>query len=187
MSKTGRRLQRATSYNGFTLMEVMVAIGILAISLVAIFNVQATSIVSAGRVKNITAATLLAQSKMIDLELELAREGFSDFAEESSGNFEEEGWPDFRWRATISKVKIPLPGAMPSGEDSNQYANMMAGYTSMITDMISNALRECVLIVEWEEGKSTHEIQVATHFVETGRAGMLQSTSSATGTSGGTK
>lgn len=158
-------------------MEVMVAIGILGISLVAIFNVQATSILAAGRVKNITAATLLAQSKMIDIELELKEDGFSDFAEESNGTFEEEGWPEFRWKATVSKVEIPLPGAMPSGEDSNQYANMMSGYTSMITDMISNALRECVLTVEWDEGKNVQSIEVATHFIETGRAGMLQSTS----------
>jgi general secretion pathway protein I len=174
---------------GFTLMEVMVAIGILAISLTAIFSIQASSIQAAGRLKYITVATLLAQSKMIDIEKELTEEGFSDFAEELEGDFEEEGWPDMRWRATISKVIIPMPTGVPgqdAGENTNAYASMMSGYATMITDLISNALRECIVTVEWEEGMATYSIDLATHFIEIGRAASLEATVGGAGQGTGT-
>lgn len=175
MKKTGKQAVITLQAEGaFTLMEVMIAIGILAISLVAIFSVQASSITAAGRVRNLTAATLLAQSKMIDIERELMEEGFSDFAEEINGNFEEEGWPEFRWSATVAKVKIPIPTSMP-GEDNSGFASLMSGYSSMITDLIGNALRECNLTIEWDEGNATHEMTLATHFIEFGRASMLES------------
>ncbi len=171
--RTGKPV--APSAGGFTLIEVMVAISILAISLVAIINVQASSIHSASRVKFMTVGTLLARSKIVDIEQELMEQGFSDFAEELDGNFEEEGWPDFRWRATISKVRIPVPTSMP-GQEDNPYASMLSGYSSMLTDMIANALRECIITVEWGDGGDLEELSIATHFIETGRATMLQTT-----------
>lgn len=176
MKKTPGSRPSRRSPGGFTLMEVMIAIGILAISLTAIFSVQASSIQTAGRLKHYTVATLLAQSKMVDIEQELMREGFSDFAEEMNGDFSEEGWPEISWRASITKVRIPVPPAMPSGdgEGTNAYASMMSGYASMITDMIANALRECIVTVEWYEGRERQELSLATHFIEVGRASMLQ-------------
>jgi len=163
-------------------MEVMVAIGILAVSLVAIFNVQGSSIAIASRVKFLTAATLLARSKVVDIEQQLMEEGFSDFAEEMNGDFSEEGWPQFRWYAKISKVKIPVPASMPGDdENTNAYAGMMQGYASMITDLISNALRECNLTVEWGEGDNTEKVALSTHFIEFGRAAMLETPVGAAG------
>ncbi len=159
--------------NGFTLFEVMVAMGILAISLVAIFNVQGSSILAASRSKFITAASLLARSKLVDIEQELTETGFSDFAEEMEGDFSEEGWPEFSWHAQISKVKIPVPGSMP-GEENNAYASMMQGYASMMTDMISNALRECNLTVFWGDRNNMQELTISTHFIEFGRSNMLE-------------
>ncbi len=158
---------------GFTLMEVMVAISILAISLVSLLSVQGGSIALAGRTKYLTVATLLARSKMVDVEMELFKEGFSEFGEEMEGDFSEEGWPQFKWHADITKVKIPLPSSMPTtGEDGQQnaYAGMMSGYASFITDMISNALRECTLEIMWMEGKEEQSFTVSTHFVEYARS-----------------
>ena len=52
---------------GFTLLEVMVALAILAISLVMIFSQQATSIDWGNEAKIITKATLLAEEHMAGL------------------------------------------------------------------------------------------------------------------------
>lgn len=49
---------------GFTLLEVMVALAILAITLVIIFSQQATSINVGSEARIITKATLLAQERM---------------------------------------------------------------------------------------------------------------------------
>jgi len=172
--------------SGFSLMEVMVAIGILAISLVALLDVQGGSINLASRTKGITVATLLARSKMVDIEKDLFKEGFSEFTEEMEGDFSDEGWPDYRWSASLTKVKIPMPagGIGDTGTDdgsgtgtgtssttgSNPYAGMMSGYTSFITDMISNALRECILTISWGDGRDDQTFTVSTHFVEYARS-----------------
>jgi general secretion pathway protein I len=52
---------------GFTLLEVMVALAILAVTLVVIFSHQTASIEGGNEAKLITKATLLAQERMAEL------------------------------------------------------------------------------------------------------------------------
>ncbi len=163
--------------SGFTLLEVVVAIGILAISLVAIFEMQGGNIETAMRTRDITVATLLARSKMIDIEQELFEEGFTDFEESMSGTFEDEGWPEFSWEADLTKVEIPIPDSFP-GADENPNAALMMGSASFITDLIKNALRECALTVTWDVGGDPRELMVTTHFIDLTKATLLESTSS---------
>jgi general secretion pathway protein I len=54
--------------NGFTLMEVMIAMAILAIALVAVFQLQSQSISMSTESRFMTTAALLAQSKMVEVE-----------------------------------------------------------------------------------------------------------------------
>lgn len=93
---------------GFTLLEVMVAMSILALSLVAISGINANSFEASNYARGITVATLLARSKMIDIEMELEKDGFptNDLADD--GDFSEEGYPAVRWTATIREIKVDL-------------------------------------------------------------------------------
>ena len=54
--------------NGFTLIEVMIAMTILAIALVAVFQSQSQSISMSNDSRFMTTAALLAQSKMVEAE-----------------------------------------------------------------------------------------------------------------------
>ena len=54
--------------SGFTLMEVMIAMTILAIALVAIYQLQSQSISMSTDSRFMTTAALLAQSKMVEAE-----------------------------------------------------------------------------------------------------------------------
>lgn len=87
---------------GFTLLEVMVALAILAVSLVAVLGINGGTVRSHAYAKRLTVATMLARSKMVDIETHFFHEGFtSDFDQTMEGDFSEEGWKDFRWRAEI--------------------------------------------------------------------------------------
>lgn len=90
---------RLKSRPGFTLLEVVVALAILGVSLVAILDVNAQTVSKHVYAKKLTVATLLARSKMIDLEQKLHDQGLSVDDEEDSGDFGEEGWPSFKWRS----------------------------------------------------------------------------------------
>jgi general secretion pathway protein I len=86
---------------GFTLLETVVALAILAMALMAIFDINSGAVSNHAYAKKLTVATLLARSKMTDLEQTLYDEGFSNDDKEESGDFSQEGWDNFKWRAKI--------------------------------------------------------------------------------------
>lgn len=86
---------------GFTLLEVVIALAILGLSLMAIFQLNAGAVANHVYTKHLTVATLLARSKMTDLEQELYDDGFSADDQELDGDFSEEGWESYKWRARI--------------------------------------------------------------------------------------
>jgi general secretion pathway protein I len=86
---------------GFTLLEATVALAILALALMAIFDLNAGAVAMHAYTKKLTVATLLARSKMTDLEQELYDKGFPADDDEQSGDFSDEGFSAFKWRAKI--------------------------------------------------------------------------------------
>jgi len=86
---------------GFTLLEVIVSLAILGLALMAIFDLNAGAVAMHSYTKKLTVASLLARSKMIDIEQELYDKGFNNDDEEKSGDFSDEGWSTFKWRARI--------------------------------------------------------------------------------------
>jgi general secretion pathway protein I len=90
---------------GFTLLEVIVSLAILGLSLMAIFDLNAGAVAMHSYTKKLTVASLLARSKMIDIEQELYDKGFNNDDEEKSGDFSDEGWSTFKWRAKILAPK----------------------------------------------------------------------------------
>ncbi|MET0402987.1 MAG: prepilin-type N-terminal cleavage/methylation domain-containing protein [Cystobacter sp.] len=123
---------------GFTLLETVVALAILALALMAIFDINSGAVANHAYAKKLTVATLLARSKMTDLEQKLYDDGFSNDDQEDSGDFSEEGWEGFKWRAKIVAPKTDgvspeqLIGAifnLPIGEggDLGGLASMFGG------------------------------------------------------------
>lgn len=85
---------------GFTLLEVMIAVGLIAIGLTAMLGNQSQSVSLANEAKFNTSAAFLAQSKLAELEFVPAAELNDD-----SGDFGED-FPGFRWAVTINDVDI---------------------------------------------------------------------------------
>ncbi|HQP12228.1 MAG TPA: type II secretion system protein [Candidatus Omnitrophota bacterium] len=81
------------SKSGFTLLEVMIAMAILAIALVAVFQSQSQSLSLENQSKFSTTAALLAQGKMAELEAADPRDVRS-----GSGDFGDE-FPDYAWKS----------------------------------------------------------------------------------------
>jgi len=89
------------SRRGFTLLEVVVALAILGMALLAIFDLNAGAVNNHAYAKRLTVATMLARSKMTDLEQELYDKGFDNDDQERSGDFKGEGWDSFTWKVQI--------------------------------------------------------------------------------------
>ncbi|OGQ87968.1 MAG: type II secretion system protein GspI [Deltaproteobacteria bacterium RIFOXYD12_FULL_56_24] len=89
----------------FTLLEIMVALAIISIALVALLSLGNRSIAVHSRLQHLTQATLLAQQKMAESELK-ARSGGVAQLNESTGTFAEP-FADYQWRITISSTPLP--------------------------------------------------------------------------------
>ena len=105
---------------GFTLLEVMLAMSILAIALVAVFQSQSQSISMMARSRFDTAAPLLAQAKMAEIEATASGEVTSD-----SGDFGDR-YPGYSWSFEILGTEIP---GVEKVEVAVKNENMKSGNT----------------------------------------------------------
>ena len=80
---------------GFTLLEIMVALSIIAIVLVSVYRMHAQTVSMNNEVRFYATAPMLAQIKMAQIE----SESLEDMGDDS-GDFGDE-FPDYRWNIVI--------------------------------------------------------------------------------------
>lgn len=146
---------------GFTLLEVLVALGILAMSITAILQLFGTAMVTSSRAESVTFATMLARQKMAEQIFKLEKDAlegkFPGTDEESEGNFDDP-YSKYKWHVKIRKVEIPLPPQ----ENQDAQAQMM----QMVSKQIGESVRELTLVVSWDELSEQQEVSVTTHVVK---------------------
>lgn len=92
---------------GFSLIEVMLALAILAMGLIILVRSVYGNVAGAQGTFYMGIATDLARAKMYDLEELLYEEGFQETEQELEGDFSEEGWEAIKWKARITPVELP--------------------------------------------------------------------------------
>lgn len=88
-----------TEYKGFTLLEVMAAVSIMAIVLTAVYRLHSQTISMSGSVRFYTNAPLLAQRTMAELETKP-----DEFQGNSSGDYGDE-FPGYAWTVEVEDVE----------------------------------------------------------------------------------
>jgi general secretion pathway protein I len=181
---------RRLAARGFTLLEVMVALGILAGALLALSDVVGGALRNHVRAQQLERATLLARGKLVALEEGFERTGFKDFDETEEGTFEEDGHPEIRWKAEVVKPEVDLSAEgilsmltgsedlsallqAPGGEEGQTVLDPRAGGLSAIVQTqltafgedVKKGLREVRLTVAWDEGETERAFTVVTHLV----------------------
>ncbi|MDH5673459.1 MAG: type II secretion system GspH family protein [Myxococcales bacterium] len=131
--------------SGFTLLEVMVAIAILALSLSAIYSSQAGAIRAAHRSRKMGIATLLARCKMQEVEQQLEEEGlpaiFASGSDECCEEAEVDGF-DCDWE--VKPVVLP-DGMFNPGEEGLDGPDSEGGGDEPKPDPLSEVDPEDVL------------------------------------------
>lgn len=89
---------------GFTLLEVMVAVAIMAIVLVAVYRLHAQTIAMSGAARFYTTAPFLAEEALAQVEFKAANELGGD-----SGEFGD-AFAGFTWQATVETVESEYLG-----------------------------------------------------------------------------
>jgi general secretion pathway protein I len=179
-----RRARQGQS--GFSLLEVMVALAILAMALVVLVGIGTDNVRNTQHAKMTTIATFLARAKMAEVEDTVLEEGFTDNDEVDEGDFGEQGWPEIRWKTNIEKVELPADiaqqtqeaaqGAMQEHSDNPlaAMAGFMGGFMSMLIEPIRVGLEEAVrrvtVTVSWHEvGRPDRSFEVDTFMTDPAR------------------
>ena len=93
-----RQLHRSQA-SGFTLLEVMIAMAILAISLTSLFGAQSASVALATEIRFNVQAPLLAEMKLATIRAgEEAYDDSGDFGDDFTG---------FHWQLTVEEAVLP--------------------------------------------------------------------------------
>lgn len=183
------------SKDGFTLIEILVAIAILGVSLTALFSIEAGSIKSSARARNMGTATLLARCKMAELEEQVAKEGLPAIDDSGDGEccegIESEG---FSCKWAMKRIELPDQFGEEEDEDGNPITNLGGedstltggsamdamlsggggdGFASIAFDIaypiikpqIEEQVRRAEVIVEWNEGDATRSLDVVQFLV----------------------
>ena len=98
-----KRLNTSGGKKGFTFLEIMVALAIISIALIAALRAQSQSIRTASEIAEKVKIINMARMKMTDIEMY----GFPDTGEQE-GEFED--YPGFRWKVEIKPVSSSLLG-----------------------------------------------------------------------------
>ena len=109
----------------FTLLEVVIALAILAVGMTVLLQTQATAVVMTTEADKMRIGTLLAQEKMAECELYVEKNGFSTEDVDDDGDFSDFGAEDFRadvgdldiastlgdyrWAYTIREIELTMP------------------------------------------------------------------------------
>ena len=91
-------LQKKFLSSGFTLLEVMIAVSIIAISFVTLIGSQSQSVSIAGQTRFAVTSALLAQQKMAEIESTEFDQIYS-----GSGDFGDD-YPGYAWKSEISEL-----------------------------------------------------------------------------------
>lgn len=175
--RSGRAFSSRTQA-GFTLLEVVIALAIMAVTIGALLEAQVSSLAAAGRSRDVTIATLLARSKMIDIEQKLFDEGFSVGDVEEQGNFGDEEQAEFTWKYRVMEIELDLSSIMSMASDGADSAAVEgaaagaagAGAGSMLGPLggsiepfmqeVGKSVRVIDLTVSWPDGKGTRSMSV---------------------------
>jgi general secretion pathway protein I len=87
---------------GFTLLEVMVAVSIMAMVLVTLLGLQSRTMQDVAQADHITTATLLAKRMMVEVIVSKKWQPV-----EEDGDFkDEDNFKDYTWKKTISQIPL---------------------------------------------------------------------------------
>lgn len=150
--------------SGFSLLEVMIALTIMAMGLTGILTFFGSSQGAIRQADALTVATMLARQKMaevvLDLEKRTAEGKFPEDSEDEEGQFEGR-YENYAWKYVVKKVAMPMPSG---GGEEGGAANPMQMFMQQLK--LDEAIREVTLTVSWTVRDRERSFSVTTHLVK---------------------
>lgn len=167
---------------GFTLLEVMMAMAILAVSLSALIGHQSVAIQMSDYSNKSSQASFLAESKLLDVEDKMLRDSIDVFDNCEQGDFRSEGFKKFDWKACAYKLEMQdgaaealterflamlggIGGALPGNDSGSSLSSndrlagqigQAVGILPTIITQLEDKLRKVRVEVSWSDQTGEH-------------------------------
>ena len=183
-------LQSLQSRSGFTLLEVMIAIGILAIGIGAILVAENNSLDVTLRAKRMSTVAMLAKNALIEAERLTEGKSFTEVTSDSEGKFDAP-YADYSWTRKIKEITFPnVLDPSQSGQAGEKTSNANAGkdtsstsassadpssgaidqnvsrIVKLATNYLSKSSREITVTIKWKEKGEDQKFSVSQYWVD---------------------
>lgn len=163
-------INKASDTSGFTLLEVMIAVGIIAIGIGAILVAENNSLDVTARAKRMGTVAMLAKNALIQAEREIEGKTFDETKKESSGTFDPP-FADYKWERKIKEITFPnIMDSAQSGENKEGADPNVERVVKIATKYLSKASREITIKITWIEKKEVQEFNVSQYWVDLAHA-----------------
>lgn len=185
--------QRPVSH-GFTFIEVMVAMLIFTMAVLAASNIADGSVKATRDARDVSRAAWLLQSTMTELETRLETDGIDKACDKKKeGKFEGAGNEGFTWKTECYEIDLKLSqtaSKMSQDNADERAANQENLIQKLVLDLasahISKSLREIHAEIYWLQGKNKRTVTATTHFVRYDQQVAVPDLSGLGGGTGGT-
>ena len=178
------RRKRKTDSHGLTLLEVMVAMAILAVSMTSLMSSQMASIRATRYAQQVTTIAFLAEYQLIEVEYMMRKEGgwiLQDKVYENT--FAPQGWPDIKYKCIVDFLEIPDYSKLRAAKDESDKAtqgessvyyknagdkafNALGMVWPMIKQAIERSIRKVKCTVFWKDGSLQNEYSIYTFWAD---------------------
>jgi type II secretion system protein I len=166
--------------DGFTLLEVIIAMAIMVVAFGSILAVEQGSINASSRAKQMNIVAMLAKNQMIETEFKIQGKTFEEVKKEEEGNFKPP-YEDYHWKAKVKELKFPNIGAVGGankaegdnrdsrgdaggdGQDNSQASEMLG---KLVSNFLSKAIREVSVTISWKRGSGEQTFTLSTYWVD---------------------
>lgn len=173
---------------GFTLLEVMIAMAILAVSMTSLMTSQMQNLRATRQAQQLTAIAFLAEYQLIETEYVMRKEGGWVLEDKFyEGGFAEQGWPDIRYRCLVDFIEIPDFSKLRAAKDETKRANAAAAGSDstlyyqnagdkafsalglvwpVVKQAIERSIRKVKCTVYWKDGTTPNEYSIYTFWAD---------------------
>jgi len=153
-----------TQTKGFTLLEVLIAMSILTMVIVAVSSTWSGNFNRVRKINFANNVSTLLERKMVELETKYKGKPVAEIPEEEAGDFGAD-YPQYRWALTSQEFQMPDLTALLTSQEGGA-DEMLITMIKQVNEFVSKAVKEVTLTVFVKASQKEVPYKITTYFVD---------------------